>query len=553
MSGTTIFSARKIITMNSYRAQATHVAVRDGRILGTGALEDLTGWGDYTLDDRFANKVLMPGFVEGHCHVMEGAVWDFPYIGFQDRYDPQGKLWKGVISYESLIAVLSAVAQQMDDADTPLFAWGFDPIYFGAERMTTEHIDKVSTTRPVLILHSNGHLLNVNSVVLNKAGISRETDVYGIIKDANGNPTGELMEMAAQYMAYRIAGNPFMGTITQHALKQFSKSATNAGVTTATDLFATFDDKSLNSYKTACAEDDFAVRLRPAMQTLDLPFDEGVKRVQNAMTFNTDKLIFGLCKVMTDGSIQGFTARLKWPGYYKSQHGSDNGLWNLPPERLTALVEHYHAAGMHLHIHTNGDEASELMVDAIEAALNKHPRADHRHTLQHCQMADEALFKRMAALGICANLFANHIFYWGDQHYAITMGPDRAMRSNACATAMKAGVPIGIHSDAPVTPLAPLFTAWCAVNRLTTAGMVLGENEKLDVMTALRTITLGAAYTIKMDHLVGSIEPGKFADFAVLDDDPTTIAPDKLKDIGVWGTIVAGRAHAGANRTDLTL
>src|SRR6185437_12081496 len=132
----------------------------------------------------------------------------------------------------------------------------------------------------------------------------------------------------------------------------------------------------------------------------------------------------------------------------------------------------------------------------------------HRHTLQHCQMADAAQFRRMARLGVCANLFANHIYYWGDAHYALTMGPDRAERMDACATALKHGVPLAIHSDAPITPLGPLFTAWCAVNRLTASGRVLGAEEKIGVRDALRTITVGAAYTLKLDHEIGSIECG---------------------------------------------
>ena len=97
-----------------------------------------------------------------------------------------------------------------------------------------------------------------------------------------------------------------------------------------------------------------------------------------------------------------------------------------------------------------------------------------------------------------------------------------------------------IHSDAPVTPLAPLFTAWCAVNRRTMSGKVLGPEECLTVDQALRAITLGAAYTLKMDHLVGSIESGKFADFAVLEDDPLSVPPEALKDVPVWGTVLAG-------------
>lgn len=113
----------------------------------------------------------------------------------------------------------------------------------------------------------------------------------------------------------------------------------------------------------------------------------------------------------------------------------------------------------------------------------------------------------------------------------------------ACATANRVGVPFTIHSDAPVTPLDPLFTAWCAVNRQTAGGRILGPNERIDVEVALRAITLGAAFTLHLDHLIGSIEPGKYADFAVLDDDPTTVPAQGLKDVQVWGTVIGGIAR----------
>jgi predicted amidohydrolase YtcJ len=102
-------------------------------------------------------------------------------------------------------------------------------------------------------------------------------------------------------------------------------------------------------------------------------------------------------------------------------------------------------------------------------------------------------------------------------------------------------VPLAIHSDAPVTPLGPLFTAWCAVNRVTASGRVLGSHERISVADALRTITLGAAYTLKLDGEVGSIECGKRADFAVLEDDPTTVAPERLKDVRIRGTVLGGQ------------
>ena len=538
-SSTTIFAAKKILTMNSYQPVATHVAVRDGRILGVGSLDELAHWGDYTLNETFADKILVPGFVEAHCHAMNGSAWDNTYVGFFDRTDPDGRLWPGIKTLDRVIERLIEIERTLDDPKQTLVAWGFDPIYFDdGVRMTLEHLDQVSRDRRIMVQHSNGHLLNASRKVIELAGITSSTDVEGVMKDDSGQPTGELGEMAAQYMAYKVADDVrrFDG-INSNDLWTFAKTATNVGVTTATDLHAKVEDQNIRAYVEATTSADYPLRLVPAAAALTMSIQDGPSHVAQLKQHNNNKLHLGLCKIMTDGSIQGFTGRLKWPGYI---NGKPNGIWNLPPQTLTEMVEAYHAAGLQMHMHTNGDEASELMINAIEAALHKYPRPDHRHTLTHCQMADEAQFRRMAQLGICSNLFANHIYYWGDQHYSLTMGPDRATRMDACGTAKRLGVPFTIHSDAPVTPLDPLFTAWCAVNRQTASGRVLGSGECIEVQDALYAITLGAAFTLHLDHLVGSIESGKFADFAVLEDDPTGVPAEALKDISVWGTVVDG-------------
>ena len=543
----TIFSARKILTMNTYQPVATHVAVRRGRILGTGSLDELAEWGDYTIDNSFEDKILLPGFVEAHCHAMNGSVWENTYVGYFDRTDPDGRVWLGIKDLDGVLDRLREIERTLDNPEQTLVAWGFDPIYFSdGVRMTVSHLDQVSRDRQILVQHSNGHLLNVSRKVLELAGIDANTDVEGVMKDADGNPSGELGEMAAQFMAYRVTDVRRFDEINAEDLRSFARTATNVGVTTATDLHARVQDQNVKNYVEVTQDPNYPLRLVPAAGCLTMSIEEGPGHVADLKRHNNDKLFFGLCKIMTDGSIQGFTGRLKWPGYF---NGKPNGIWNLPPQTLTNMVEAYHLAGLQMHMHTNGDEASELMIDAIEKALHKSPRPDHRHTLTHCQMADESQFRRMAQLGICSNLFANHIYYWGDQHYCQTMGPDRAMRMDACATAKRIGVPFTIHSDAPVTPLDPLFTAWCAVNRQTASGRILGPNERIDVEDALRAITLGAAFTLHLDHLVGSIEPGKYADFAVLDDDPTAVPAKALKDVPVWGTVIDGIARpASQNR-----
>lgn len=536
-----VFSARKIITMNPNCPEATHVAVRDGRILSVGTLDDVSKWGDHELDQRYEDNVLMPGFVEGHAHAFEGSVWGKShYVGYFPRRSPEGVLVSGFKSIDEVVERLRTIEAGMSDPDTPLVAWGFDPIFFEGRRMDRHDLDRVSTTRCILVIHASFHLLNVNSNVLDKAGIDRNTEVEGILKDQDGEPNGELQESATMFMAFRAAGgNPLSGGTQHDDLYRFANAAKIAGVTTVTDLHSKLDDDMLDVLRDVTTEEAFPVRIVPALAALSWKPEDGLARIRELRSTGNDKLYPGPIKVMTDGSIQGFTARLKWPGYF---NGAPNGIWNLPPEEIRRIISLYHQEGCQLHIHTNGDQASELAIDAIDEALQAAPRNDHRHTLHHCQMADGAQFRRMRALGMCVNLFSNHLYYWGDQHYAMTMGPDRASRMNAARTALREGVPLAMHCDAPITPLGPLFTAWCAVNRLSASGRVLGEEERITVPEALHAITLGAAYTLKMDHLVGSVEVGKFADFAVLEEDPLAIAPEALKDINVLGTVVSGQS-----------
>jgi predicted amidohydrolase YtcJ len=202
-----------------------------------------------------------------------------------------------------------------------------------------------------------------------------------------------------------------------------------------------------------------------------------------------------------------------------------------------------------VHAHCNGDQATELFLDVVEGSLRRHPRWDHRHTVTHSQLSTAAQYRRMAALGVGANIFANHIWAFGDQHLDVTLGVDRASRMNAAATALRCGVPIALHSDSPVTPLGPLATMKHAITRLTQSGRVMGEFERIGAEDALRAVTIGAAYLLKLDGEVGSIEAGKFADLAVLDRDPLAVEPQELPGIEVLGTVLGGRHHrSGAGR-----
>ena len=534
----TVFKAKKIITMDPNRPEATHVAVRDGLILAVGDKHCADAWGKASHDDRFKKKVLLPGFVEGHAHMMAGAMWEYFYAGYQDRIDPDGKLWPGLPDADAVAAGLKKAAASLPD-NKPVIAWGFDPIFFTSERLNRKHLDKVSKDRPVVVMHSNFHLMTVNSKALELAGYDRNSNIEGLARFPDGEPNGELQEMAVMFPVMRRLGIDFRALArTEKAMRGFARTAMRVGVTTSTDLFSELPEDDLAGLLAVTAAEDFQLRIVPALNGITEPAAEVAKRVVALRKRSTDRLRLGAVKLMADGSIQGYTGRLKWPGYVT---GHGNGIWNTPPAQLKEQIVALHAEGIQMHIHVNGDEASEAALDALEEAQARHPRFDHRHVLQHCQMADESQFRRMAALGVCVNLFANHIWYFGDQHYELTMGPDKAMRIDACGSALRNGVPLAIHSDAPVTPMGPLHVGWCAVNRLTPSGRVLGEEQRISVAQALHALTLGAAYTLKLDGEIGSVEVGKKADFAVLEDDPTKVKSTALKDVEVAGTVMGGR------------
>jgi len=537
MAQITVYNAQKIITMDANRPMATHVAVRDGRILAVGGADCADQWGPVTHDSTFADAVLMPGFVEGHCHMMSGFIWDYAYAGYHDRIDPDGTLWRGKTDIETVIADMRAYASTMPD-DQPLLTWGFDPIFLQSERLNRHHLDQISDTRPVAFLFSSGHLMCVNSVVLRMVGYDGATNVEGVMKGADGTPNGELQEMAAMFPVMRRLGMDYRTKAHQEKyIHQFAKVCVRSGVTTATDLFATITDQGLAELKRVTAQPDYPVRIVPTIAAMNAAPEEIAAQAHAVAAHSHDKLRLGAVKLMTDGSIQGWSARVRAPGYVG---GQPNGLWNTPPETIFALCEVMQRERVQMHAHTNGDEASEITLNAIEAAARKHPWPGARHVLQHAQMMEGGLFRRAAELGVCVNLFVNHIWYFGDQHAALTIGEDRAARMDGCRSALDAGVAMAIHSDAPVTPMGPLFTASCAVNRKTMSGRVLGPAQRITVDEALRAITLGAAYTLKMDAEVGSIETGKRADFAVLGQDPTAIDPAHLADVPVLGTVTGG-------------
>ena len=347
MSETTVFAAKRIVTMDPDLPEATHVAVRDGHILAVGGADCADPWGGGLLDNSLGNAVLMPGFVEGHAHMMAGAMWRYAYAGYHDRLDPDGKLWRGMITLDEVIAGLAEYEKGLGPGE-PLVGWGFDPIFLEGERMGATHLDQISTERPIAIIFSNFHLLCANSKALAMAGYNAGTNAEGVVKGSDGAPTGELQEMAAMFPVMRRLGIDFRGlSQTPEAIRTYGQVAVRAGVTTATDLYSFLEDEDVATLISVTDADDIPLRIVPALGAAGDPGEIAAKARRLAPQ-STEKLRLGAVKLMTDGSIQGWTARVRWPGYVG---GQPNGIWNTSPDEIHALCLEMQKQCLQMHIH----------------------------------------------------------------------------------------------------------------------------------------------------------------------------------------------------------
>ena len=248
----------------------------------------------------------------------------------------------------------------------------------------------------------------------------------------------------------------------------------------------------------------------------------------------------GAVKIVADGSIQGYTGYLSEP-YYTPYHGDADyrGYPSLSREELFAQVEALHKAGYQLAIHGNGDAAIEDILDAFEAAQKAHPVDDPRMILIHAQMARQDQLARMKKLGVTPSFFTAHTWYWGDRHRDIFLGPERAAQISPSRWAQEYGLHFSSHLDTPVTPMQPLQAVWSQVFRITTGGDVLGPEQRISVMDALRAVTLDAAWQVFQEDNRGSLNPGKYADLVVLSGDILD-DPMAMRELQVERTVIGG-------------
>jgi predicted amidohydrolase YtcJ len=242
-------------------------------------------------------------------------------------------------------------------------------------------------------------------------------------------------------------------------------------------------------------------------------------------------------KVWADGSTQAKTAYLREPYLNDSSRGS----LKYSLEKLTAIIRRAHRAGWQIGCNASGDAAIDTAIAAYEAVLQETPRDDHRHRIEHCTVLHDDQIAKMRALGLSPSFLPGHIRRWGLAFRDEILGPERANRIDPCASALKAGLRVSLHSDFNVTTIEPLRVVEDVVARVMQAnGEVLNASERIPVLAALKAVTLDAAWQCRLDDIAGSLEKGKYADLVILEKDPTAVEPTKIRSIKVSETWLQG-------------
>jgi predicted amidohydrolase YtcJ len=552
-SSTRLFVNGDVLTMNPDRPWADAVAVRDGRILAVGTrveVEREAGAG-FEVEDLRGNTVV-PGFIDAHGHVFLAAM----RLASADlRPPPSGP----VGSLGDLQSTLGRHVQNADlEPDDWIVGMGYDQTAIAERRHPTrEDLDPMSGEHPTLLLHSSSQIAVLNSRALAEVGISEDTrdPDGGVIRRKPGSrePSGVLE-----------------GTAVRPALDVLSL---RDGDETAREIEAVLDDyasQGITTMQEAAVPSPEVLDLFRALARKDrLRIDVVAYPVhsiadQTLVDFEADQRYrdhfrLGGISLVLDGSLQDRAGYLTEP--YHRQPPPDAGgtsggtgaaapavdggyrghPWFEKQQELDGWMGRAYEKGWPVLARASGDAAIDMLLSAARVAETAHPGRERRTVIVQAQTMRDDQLDEARKLGMVPSFLASDVYYRGDRHRDVLLGPERAARLDPLGSASDRGMRFTIHADAPAISPDMLHLVWTAANRRTSSGAELGGDQRIPVIEGLRAVTIDAAHQIFEEDTKGSIEPGKLADLVILSANPVELDPKLVKDIVVVETIKEGK------------
>ncbi len=519
----TIFFGGDVLTINDNQPTAEAVAIRDGKIIFVGNKSDAMALkGDKTELVDLQGKTLMPGFIDPHTHIMLKAV-----ILVSADVSP--------FKYKTIKEV-SAVLKEASKKGAVL-AFGYDPsLMTDPGTLDFATLDSISTEVPIVVVNKSGHIAYGNHKAFEEAKVTEETKNPAggsFQRDAQGKLTGIAFEI--------LAVGLLASTVNTIKPEQYPALAMKAaqdyakwGYTTVTDLGLGMPlpnpQDHIKIMKDISNSPDSPIRIQGYVVFSLIEQIPGLQKQNNDMF-----KVLGM-KIWADGSIQGYTAAMKERYLDKDTKGT----LNFKQDQLTQLVLNARKNNLQVAIHANGDQAIEDTLRAYEAAQKAYPSDDPRFRIEHASIVDPQQWQRVAKVKATPSFTEHHVYYWGEVFKNKILGEPRAEWLDAAKTAKDLGLKFSFNDD-DLAGVNPLFFIQVAATREMENGQQLNPKEKISVDDALKAMTLYPAWQTFREKELGSIEVGKFADFAILAQNPKKVPVDKIQDIKILGTWLNGK------------
>lgn len=529
----------KILTMNPRRPVEQAFAIAGGRIVATGSTAEIKRLaGPRTERIDFEGRMVTPGLIDTHIHVVSlGSIGAGAGLGFINT----GSVLD-VSKADTTQDILDAVADRVRrTAKGDWVITGWPGALKKGGKLTCRDLDAVAPDTPVMV--TGYPYVIVNSLLLHQAGIARGTPAPAggeILMDPAGDPTGVLAFQAV----YQLLPPPPQPSVveTESAILQVQTAFLSEGLTAYKDVG--LRDNAIKAYQNLRMRDALKCRTQMMYTWLWSPAD-AAKAAARFTPYGDDWLMLRSAKLSLDGGISSHTAwsSQDWFRDFAEPVPGSRGYWKIPPDDFKEMVETLHAAGLQIGCHCEGDRAIDTYLDAVEQALKKHPRTNCRHSIIHCTLPTAHAIDRMKSLG--DNIVIETQAPWlGQAKWASALGPERAKTFMPFKTWLRKGITVGNSCDFPPEPFPPRFGLSSACTRQPKQSIYgdypFGVEERLTIEEALQTYTINAAKCLFWDDRLGSIEPGKYADFVMWKEDLTTIPPESVKDATVLLTAIEG-------------
>lgn len=529
----TIYRGGPIITINDAAPRAEAVAVANGKILAVGALaEIMSHQGDSTKLVELDGHTMLPGFVDSHGHVVMGGL---QAMSANLLAAPDGDITDIPSLQETLRTWMTENAATVDEVQL-IIGFGYDQSQLTELRHPTrDDLDAVSSDIPIVIIHQSGHFGVANSKALEVTDITADTpDPAGGVfrRREDGESDGVLEENAFFAVLLNL-----LGGLGEDGLYAFAKAGPELwarfGYTTGQE--GRTSPEVVEVMKRIAAEGGFKIDVAVYPDVL---IDRDYIKANVSNNYE-DRLRVAGAKLTIDGSPQGFTAWRDRP-YYAPVGDYVPGYLGyaaVTNEQVIDTIDWAFANNIQIMTHSNGEAASDLLIASIDNALEKNGPGDRRPVLIHGQFLREDQVDNIKRLKIFPSIFPMHTFYWGDWHREHTVGPVLAENISPTGWMRQRDMIFGSHHDAPVAFPDSMRVLDATVTRRTRSGDILGPAQRVDVITALKAMTIWPAWQHFEEDSKGSIEVGKLADFVILSEDPTAIDPEVIDTLKVLMTI----------------